>query len=875
MKKFIYIVFALIASLAFVSCGSNNATSMSGGVVKASSVSQPVLTKITSQAVLTEAVKGNYKEGELLVRFKDGTSATTMANLHQSVGATVIKGFTNVTNLRLVSLPPGLSVVDAIGTYMADANVLYAEPNYLYSTFTAPNDPYFYPQQWALSNTGTYAGGSAGADIHAAGAWDFTVGSRSVAVAVLDTGIDYTHQDLVGNMWVDRVKVFLQDMHWLGHDTFKIVGEKVIVTDPYNIQMPDVADIILISNAHPDHCSPLGVYKMTGPSTVVVTTADCSNILKHDATHPFIGQIMTVHAGSSLTVGGIDITAVPAYNYNTSKTANPKSNGWVGYVFTVNRNRDISPSTDTSKPVVDLNREPGPRIYFAGDTDLIPEMSSAPIKGVDVALLPVSGTTVMNVDEAAQAALTIRPKVAIPMHYGTVEGSADDAQNLADLLEGRVEVSVMADNSSSYTEQTVAYDNNQKIDDWRGWNFIANNNDPWDDVGHGTHVAGIIGATGNNGVGIAGVNWSVDLMPLKVCAADGCPDDAIIDAIGYAAFKGIRIINASLGGPGLSYALRDAIVDAGQAGTILVAAAGNGNADKPGDGVGDNNDVNPVYPASFALDNVISVAATDQNDRRTSFSNFGLQTVHVAAPGQYILSTVPTAVTSVFLGEWCTGVPFAGYNVCSGTSMAAPHVAGLAALLYSLYPDFSYSQIRGMIIKYVDKLTTLDGWIYSGGRINAQWAVTSLLKPSGFVATATSTSQITLSWNDNTGEDSYVIEKKQPGGTFLQIGTVGQNVTTFTDSGLSAGTSYTYRIKAVSSLPNPPNRYAVTAESLYSDEATGTTPSQGGVVTSGGGGGGCSVGGNVNGPGAFADMMVMFAPLFIVIAARTLRRRKR
>ena len=878
MKKFIHIISAFISVFALVSCGSNSTTSISSPWVKVAAVSQPSQ-KISAQAVLAEAGKGKYKEGELLIRFKDGVSQSAVQAAHTAAGATVVKSFPNVANLQLVKLPSGLAVQDAIGIYMADTNVLYAEPNYIYPLSAVPNDLYFSPQQWSLDNTGTYAAGTKGADIRATGAWDVSTGSRSVAVAVLDTGIDYTHPDLVGNMWADRVKVLLQDTHWLGHDTFKIVGEKVIYTDPYNIRTPTVpetdrADIILISHSHADACSPADVKKIVWSSSVVVTTADCAQILRQDATNPFTGDIRTVKPGDTLTVGGIDIAAVPAYN--TNKTDHPKASGWVGFVFTVNRNRDIAPSTDVARPVVDLGQESGPRIYFSGDTDRIPEMASSPIKGADVALLPVSGIDVMTADEAAQAALDIRPKVSIPMHYGTVEGTAADAQRLSDLLEGKVEVAIMTNQSSGYTMSTIASDNNQKIDDWRGWNFIDSNNDPWDDIGHGTHVAGIIGATGNNGQGIAGVNWSVELMPLKVCGADGCPDAAIIDAIGYAVFKGVKILNASLGGPGLSYAMRDAIVAAGQAGTMLITSAGNGTGDNPQDGVGDNNDVNPVYPAAFVLDNVITVAATDQNDRRSVFSNFGLQTVHVAAPGQYILSTVPTVMSPVFLTDWCVGVPFIGYNVCAGTSMAAPHVTGLAALLQSAYPGYSYSQIRGMIIKYVDKQPTLEGWIYSGGRINAQLAITSLLKPAGLAASAQSSSQITLSWKDNTGEDSYAVERKLPDGTFQSIGTVGQNVTSFTDSGLSAGTSYTYRVKALSNLPNPPNRYPVSAESANSDEATAVTSSQGGApVSNGGGGGGCSVGGKMNRASAFADTLVMLAPLFAVIFIRSLRRRKK
>ncbi len=840
----------------------------------------------TAKAILDKISDTKYKDGELLVRFREGTSQTAIDLAHQNSGATLIRKFPNVTNLQHVKLPAGLSVQDAITLYMANTSVDYAEPNYLRSVSQYPNDRYFTPQQWALQNTGTYANGTAGADIKAAGAWDYTVGSRRVAVGILDTGIDYTHPDLVGNMWADRVKVLLQDMHWMGHDTFKIVGEQVIYTDPYDIRREDVADIILISHDHSDHCSPADVVKVLGPNTVIVTTADCATRLNTDVPllkpHA-VPNIRTVRPGDRLSVGGIAIEAVPAYNVNKAQDYHPRANNWVGFVFAVNRDRDINAPTSITNPVVDLTQEPGPRIYFAGDTDYIPEMlTNSAIRNADVAILPTSGTYVMTADEAVLAALHIRPKVAIPMHYDSIVGTKTDARKFVDDLEGRVEAALMVDHSVAYTAFTVEYDNNKKIDDWRGWNFIAGNNDPWDDMGHGTHVAGTIGATGNNGEGVAGVNWHVELMPLKVCGTDGCPSAAIIDAIGYATFKGIKILNASLGGAGHSYAERDAILAARQAGVLLIAAAGNGATDSTGDGIGDNNDINPVYPAAYVLDNVIAVAATDQNDRRATFSNFGLQTVHVGAPGTYILSTVPTTSTSVpsplsWQNVNCTGTPFAGYNICNGTSMAAPHVTGLAALLSSVYGfgenGYNYSQIRGMIIKYVDKQPTLEGWIYSGGRINAQRAVSSLLQPTGLAAVAPLSSEVTLSWRDNSGEDRYVIERKQGGGSYTVINSnVGPNVTSFKDTGLIAGTSYTYRIKAVADLPNPPNREMIATETDYSAEVSVTTPLQG--ADAGGGGGGCSLGGRQTAQTAVADSAVLLLPLLVLGLARGLRRRK-
>ncbi|NIN35491.1 MAG: S8 family serine peptidase, partial [Gammaproteobacteria bacterium] len=334
-------------------------------------------------------------------------------------------------------------------------NVEYAEPNYIYSAdSTIPNDFYF-DRQWSLRNIGIIADGTPGADIKAVDAWDITTGSGSVVVAVLDTGIDYDHFDLVGNLWTNSLE------------------------DPNN---------------------------------------------------------------------GID----------------------------------------------------------------------------------------------------------------------DDL--------------------------------NGYIDDWRGWDFTtcalfnengtcgtpkAEDNDPFDDHGHGTHVAGTVGAAGNNGQGVTGVMWKVQLMPVKVLNANGFGTTAdIINGIDYAVANGGIIMNASLGGTGFSQAMSDAISAAHTAGVLFAAAAGNESA---------NNDINPHYPASYTLPNVISVAATDQNDMRVAFSNFGVTSVDVAAPGTYIFSTVPV---------WWEG--FAGFGTLefnSGTSVSTPHVAGLAGLLFSYYPHFTHSQVRGTIMR--------------------------------------------------------------------------------------------------------------------------------------------------------------------------------
>jgi L-ascorbate metabolism protein UlaG (beta-lactamase superfamily) len=200
----------------------------------------------------------------------------------------------------------------------------------------------------------------------------------------------------------------VKNIHWLGHDTFRITGEKVIYTDPFKIRKKDAADIILITHEHYDHCSPEDVAKVQGPETVIMAPADCAAKLK--------GKIKIVKPGDTVEVAGIRIEVVPSYN--TNKQFHTKDRGWVGYIFTAN----------------------GQRIYIAGDTDYIPEMKTF---RADIALLPVSGTYVMTADEAVKAALDINPKIAIPMHYGSIVGSRDDAARFAEKLKGKVTVEIL------------------------------------------------------------------------------------------------------------------------------------------------------------------------------------------------------------------------------------------------------------------------------------------------------------------------------------------------------------------------------------------------------------------------------------------------
>lgn len=400
--------------------------------------------------------RAQYAPGELLVRFKNGmleNRRQEVQKIHERQGCQVKKEFSPL-GIQVLKIASKRSAKETIAAYRRDPNVEFAEPNYIVHAAGIPNDPSF-PLLWGLHNTGQ-EGGTPDADIDAPEAWDLTTGSRSVVVAVIDTGVDYTHPDLAGNLW-----------------------------------------------------------------------------------------------------------------------HNPRE-------------------------------------------------------------IPNNGL--------------------------------DD-------------------------------DGNGFVDDGRGWDFFNEENDPLDDHGHGTHVAGTIGALGNNGLGVAGVNWQVQIMPLKFLGAEGFGfTDGAIGAILYAAMNGAHILNNSWGGGGFSAALQLAIQFADSRGALFVVAAGNAS--------NDNSQI-PEYPASYDLPNVLSVAATDSNDALADFSNFGETAVHLAAPGVDIWSTVPHNA----------------YRALSGTSMATPHVSGAAALLKALNPSMDGQALRRRLLATVDTPASLDGQLVTNGRLNARNAL--------------------------------------------------------------------------------------------------------------------------------------------------------
>jgi subtilisin family serine protease len=429
-----------------------------------------------------EREKGpEFVEGEFLVKLQTDVTALAADTLMSAMAATRVTSFPEI-GVQLWRVPPTRDPQAFTAELESNPAVVYVEPNYIYHRMGTPNDPRF-NELWGMNNTGQ-TGGTNDADIDAPEAWDIQTGSASVLIAVIDTGVDYKHEDLAANIWT-----------------------------------------------------------------------------------------------------------------------NPGEDAW----------------TDPNDP-------------------------------------------------------------------STGNGSDDDGNGL--------------------------------VDDWKGWDFVNNDNDPFDDNLHGTHVAGTIGAVGNNGIGVAGVNWQTKIMPLKFLGGDGSGSLAdAIAAILYAAQKGAKVMNNSWGGPGRSQALLDAINVADNAGALFVAAAGNAGTD---------NDQVPNYPSNYEAPNVVAVAAIQDDGKLAEFnggggcgcqgcpvisapgSNFGATTVDLAAPGKGILSTTPNN----------------SYASLQGTSMATPHVSGVAGLLFSQFPTWSHSQVKERMLATVDVSADLQGKLLTGGRVNAHRALT-------------------------------------------------------------------------------------------------------------------------------------------------------
>lgn len=343
-------------------------------------------------------------------------------------------------------------------------------------------------------------------------------------------------------------------------------------------------------------------------------------------------------------------------------------------------------------------------------------------------------------------------------------------------------------------------DGNGYVDDIHGYDFVNRDGDPTDDNGHGTHCCGVIAARGDDGVGIAGVNWRLQLMALKFLdyAGSGTSSNAVL-ALQYAVRMGCRLTSNSWGGGPASQAMLNAVAAAGAAGQLFVTAAGNAGSD---------NDAVPVFPASYSAENILVVAATDHADQLTGFSNYGLTSVDIAAPGDQILST------------W----PGGGYRLLSGTSMATPHVAGAAAFLLGRFPSMTAMQAKAQLMRLSRSLPGLATRMVSGGRLDLALASADpdTIAPGALAdlrVERVGSNRVALAWtatgdDSSAGRASLVEVRYRVGGfdpdSFATASLAGQpsppgagETQHFEITGLAADSPYAFALRARDEFGNP------------------------------------------------------------------------
>jgi subtilisin family serine protease len=755
MSKYILMLFL---ALGLISCGSESRQNISGQSTDIHSSASTVI-----DAPATKNMPARYVPGEVLVKFKSGTSIVVMNKLHGALGAAKIKDIRHL-GIHRMKLPEDVKVEEAVQIYRNDPNVEFAEPNYIVKTSAIPNDP-GYSLQWGLNNTGQ-TGGTSGADIHAQAAWDVTKGSNNIIIAVVDTGVAYDHPDLSGNIWVN---------------TAELNGLPGI-DDDQNGYKDDVYGWDFINNdGHPVD------YDQHGTHVAGIVAARGNNGIGVSGVM-WSAQIMPVRF-LGITGSGDVARGAEAITYAVDNGARIINASWGGYDYSATLYNAIDYARQKNVLVVaaagneENNNDADP--FYPASFNLANIISVAASDRND-SLAFFSNYGAASVHLAAPG-VTIYSSVPILAYGDPVTLYSENFDSAAsDLpLLGWSRGGV---HSTWAVTKGTGVGGTNSLEDSPGANYVSNT-DSW--AGYMTPISSF-----KNNLYRLSFHWKghVDQNTNDFFYMNYSQDGKIWD---FADFR---------------------------------------------DGI------NPDFVPDFT-DELTSAAEMFDS----FYFGFGLKSDSVGNYDGAYIDDVVFSRQAISIGSYTYES-----DGWSGTSMAAPFVSGVAGLVWSANSSFGYAQVKDIILNSVDKKPSLSGKTITGGRVNAFAAVNliTLSAPSNLSASVVSKSRIDLSWQDNASNEtgSKIERKKASDASYTVITEAGPNVTSYSDTGLSAGTKYSYRIKA----------YNSSGESSYSNEASATTKQ----ASSGGGGGGCSIGGAQNYQTSMADTMVLLLPLMVILFMR-------
>ncbi len=752
MSKYILMLFL---ALGLVSCGSESRQNISG---QSTDIHSSAGSRTDASA--TKNMTARYVPGEVLVKFKAGTSIVSMNKLHGALGAAKIRDIKHL-GIQRIKLPEDVKVEEAAQIYRKDPNVEFAEPNYIVKTSAIPNDP-GYSLQWGLNNTGQ-TGGTSGADIHAQAAWDVTKGSDNIIIAVVDTGVAYDHPDLAGNVWVNTAEL----------------NGSAGVDDDQNGYMDDVYGWDFINNdGYPVDCDQHGTHVAGIIAAKGNNGTGVSGIM-------WSAKIMPLRFLGATGSGDV-AKAAEAIEYAADNGARVINASWGG--------------NDYSNTLYNA-------VEYAGRKNVL--------------VVAAAGNETMNNDIDAFYPASFNLANIISVAATDRNDSIADFSNFGatsvDLgapgvsIYSSVPVFSYGDPVAVYSENFDGSAGNLPLSGWsRG----------------GVHSAWAVTA----GTGFGGTN----------SLEDSPGENYVFNTDSWAGYMTL-IPSVKNNRYRLSFKWKGEI-DHNTNDFFYINYSQDGNS-------WDWVDYRDGFNSNFISDYTDEITSAAEMFDGFYFG-FGLKSDStVNYDGVYIDDVVLTRQPIVINSY---AYESRGW---SGTSMAVPFVSGVAGLVWSVDSSLGYAQVKDIILNSVDKKPLLSGKTSTGGRVNAYAAVTLIMlsAPSNLSAFAISKSRIDLSWQDNSlNETGFRLERKKASdASYTVIAEAGSNVTSYSDEGLSAGTTYYYRIRA----------YNSSGESSYSNEASAATKQ---ASSGGGGGGGCSIGAAQNYQTAMADTMVLTMPLAIV-----------